>query len=41
MKFLFELGLEEMPSRYVDITEKNFKSNVENNLKNSKLNLIV
>ena len=33
MKFLFELGVEELPSRYVDISEKALKKEVEKELK--------
>ena len=37
MKFLFELGVEELPSRYVDISEKALKNNVENELKQNRI----
>lgn len=37
MKFLFELGVEELPSRYVDISEKALKENVENELKQNRI----
>lgn len=38
MKFLFELGVEELPSRYVDISEKALKDNVEKELKQNRIN---
>lgn len=37
MKFLFELGLEELPSRYVDISEKALKNNIEKQLKENRI----
>ncbi|MBQ3437392.1 MAG: glycine--tRNA ligase subunit beta, partial [Fusobacterium sp.] len=33
MNFLFEIGLEELPSRYVDEAESNLKKLLENELK--------
>lgn len=37
MKFLFELGVEELPSRYVDISEKALKKEVEKELKENRI----
>ncbi len=38
MDFLFEIGLEELPSRYVDEAEADFKKIMENELKTERIN---
>ena len=38
MDFLFEIGLEELPSRYVDEAESNLKKLTENELKDERIN---
>lgn len=38
MNFLFEIGLEELPSRYVDEAESDLKKIAENELKNERIN---
>lgn len=37
MDFLFEIGLEELPSRYVDEAESNLKKLIESELKNERI----
>ena len=37
MNFLFEIGLEELPSRYVDEAESNLKKLMEDELKSERI----